>query len=234
MNITYIHHSSFLAETESACLLFDYFQGEIPAVPHEKPFYVFASHRHPDHFSNVIFDLAKEHENIRFLLSFDIWRKRVPEELKEKTVFLKPGEQYEDKILKTEAFHSTDEGVAFWCAVDGYTLYHAGDLNHWYWEEEDEQWNRNMTKAYREETKKMAGKTADAAFLPLDPRLGQFFWLGIDDFMKEADARWIFPMHFWGEYDVAKRLKELPCSESYRDRIMEISREGQKFEIERL
>lgn len=80
----------------------------------------------------------------------------------------------------------------------------------------------------------MAGKTADAAFLPLDPRLGQFFWLGIDDFMKEADARWIFPMHFWGEYDVAKRLKELPCSESYRDRIMEISREGQKFEIERL
>ena len=234
MNITYIHHSSFLAETESACLLFDYFQGEIPAVPHEKPFYVFASHRHPDHFSNVIFDLAKEHENIRFLLSFDIWRKRVPEELKEKTVFLKPGEQYEDKILKTEAVHSTDEGVAFWCAVDGYTLYHAGDLNHWYWEEEDEQWNRNMTKAYREEIKKMAGKTADAAFLPLDPRLGQFFWLGIDDFMKEADARWIFPMHFWGEYDVAKRLKELPCSESYRDRIMEISREGQKFEIERL
>lgn len=234
MNITYIHHSSFLAETESACVLFDYFQGEIPAVPAEKPFYVFASHRHPDHFSNVIFELAKEHENIRFLLSFDIWRKRVPEELREKTVFLKPGEQYEDKILKTEAFRSTDEGVAFWCAMDGYTLYHAGDLNHWYWEEEDEQWNRNMTKAYREEIKKMAGRTADAAFLPLDPRLGQFFWLGIDDFMKEADARWIFPMHFWGEYDVAKRLKELPCSESYRDRIMEISREGQKFEIERL
>ena len=234
MNITYIHHSSFLAETESACLLFDYFQGEIPAVPAEKPFYVFASHRHPDHFSNVIFELAKEHENIRFLLSFDIWRKRVPEELREKTVFLKPGEQYEDKILKTEAFRSTDEGVAFWCAMDAYILYHAGDLNHWYWEEEDEQWNRNMTKAYREEIKKMAGRTADAAFLPLDPRLGQFFWLGIDDFMKEADARWIFPMHFWGEYDVAKRLKELPCSESYRDRIMEISREGQKFEIERL
>lgn len=234
MNITYIHHSSFLAETESACVLFDYFQGEIPAVPAEKPFYVFASHRHPDHFSNVIFELAKEHENIRFLLSFDIWRKRVPEELREKTVFLKPGEQYEDKILKTEAFRSTDEGVAFWCAMDGYTLYHAGDLNHWYWEEEDEQWNRNMTKAYREEIKKMAGRTADAAFLPLDPRLGQFFWLGIDDFMKEADARWIFPMHFWGEYDVAKRLKELPCSESYRDRIMEISREGQKFEIERM
>ena len=85
----------------------------------------------------------------------------------------------------------------------------------------------------REEIGKMKGRTADAAFLPLDPRLGQYFWLGIDDFMKEADARFIFPMHFWGEYDVAERLKALPCSEPYRDRIVEIDREGQCFEIGR-
>ena len=203
------------------------------ALPSEKPLYVFASHRHPDHFSKVIFDLAKEHPDIRYLLSFDIWRKRVPEELKERTVFLKPGEVFEDGYVSAEAFRSTDEGVAFWCGADGFSLYHAGDLNHWYWEEEDEQWNHNMTKAYREEIGKMKGRTADAAFLPLDPRLGQYFWLGIDDFMKEADARFIFPMHFWGEYDVAERLKALPCSEPYRDRIVEIDREGQCFEIGR-
>ena len=136
MKVTYIHHSSFFVETESACLLFDYFKGE-------------------DHFSKVIFDLAKEHPDIRYLLSFDIWRKRVPEELKERTVFLKPGEIFEDGYVSAEAFRSTDEGVAFWCRADGFSLYHAGDLNHWYWEEEDEQWNRNMTKAYREEIGKM-------------------------------------------------------------------------------
>ena len=233
MKVTYIHHSSFFAETESACLLFDYFKGELPEAEPGKPWYVFASHRHPDHFSKVIFDLAKEHPDIRYLLSFDIWRKRVPEELKERTVFLKPGEVFEDGYVSAEAFRSTDEGVAFWCRADGFSLYHAGDLNHWYWEEEDEQWNRNMTKAYREEIGKMKGRTADAAFLPLDPRLGQYFWLGIDDFMKEADACFIFPMHFWGEYDVAERLKALPCSEPYRDRIVEIDREGQCFEIGR-
>ena len=65
MKITYIHHSSFLVETESAYLLFDYFQGKLPEFSEEKPLYVFASHRHPDHFSKVIFDLEEKHPNIQ-------------------------------------------------------------------------------------------------------------------------------------------------------------------------
>ena len=79
MKITYIHHSAFLAETSHACLLFDYFEGTLPEIPAEKPLYVFASHRHPDHFSKVIFDLADGHPDCTFVLSSDIWRKRVPE-----------------------------------------------------------------------------------------------------------------------------------------------------------
>lgn len=231
MKITYIHHSAFLVETESASLLFDYFQGELPEIAGGKPLYIFASHRHPDHFSKVIFDIAAKHENTKILLSFDIWKKRVPEEMKEVTVFLEPGQVWEDGLLKVEAFKSTDEGVAFWCTLDGREIYHAGDLNHWYWDGEDEEWNKNMTAAYRSEIEKMRGRRADAAFLPLDPRLGEYFFLGIDDFMKTADGGSIFPMHFWGEYDVAERLKALSCSESYRERIVEIEREGQKFEI---
>ena len=37
MKITYIHHSSFLVETEAAYLLFDYFQGKLPEISQEKP-----------------------------------------------------------------------------------------------------------------------------------------------------------------------------------------------------
>ena len=37
MKVTYIHHSSFMAELEHAALLFDYFEGEIPAVEGDKP-----------------------------------------------------------------------------------------------------------------------------------------------------------------------------------------------------
>ena len=231
MKITYIHHSAFLAETESACLLFDYFEGELPKIPAEKPLYVFASHRHGDHFSEVIFDLADGHENIMFVLSSDIWRKRVPEKLKERAHFMKPGEIWEQEGLKVETYISTDEGVAFWCTVDGHEIYHAGDLNHWYWEGEEEQWNKNMTAAYRSEIEKMRGRSAEVAFLPLDPRLEQHFYLGIDDFVREVDVKYIFPMHFWGQFDVAERLKALPCSAEYRDRIVEIERMGQEFNV---
>lgn len=231
MKITYIHHSAFAVETGNSCLLFDYFEGILPEFPSEKPLYVFASHRHPDHFSKVIFELAEKQSNIFFILSSDIWRKRIPEHLREKTFFVAPGEKKEIDTLTVEAYKSTDEGVAFWCSVDGEEIYHAGDLNHWYWEGEEAQWNADMTAAYRSEIQKMAGRTADVAFLPLDPRLEQWFYLGIDDFMKVADAKHIFPMHFWGQFDVAGKLKELPCSEGYRNKIMEIEKEGQEFEI---
>ena len=231
MKVTYIHHSAFLVETETACLLFDYFTGEVPEIPADKPLYVLASHRHGDHFSEVIFDLAREHEKIVFILSSDIWTKRVPAELRDRAVSLAPDQSWSDEVLQVETYKSTDEGVAFWCKVDGLDIYHAGDLNHWYWEGEDEQWNRDMTAAYRAEIEKMRGRKADVALLPLDPRLEQWFYLGIDDWMKVADADRIFPMHFWEQFNVAERLKGLECSAAYRDRIVEISERGQEFEV---
>ena len=107
MKITYIHHSAFLVETESAYLLFDYFQGKLPEFSEEKPLYVFASHRHPDHFSKVIFELEEKHPKIHYILAFDIWSKRVPESCKGKTEFLNPGQVLDDGTLKVEGFKST-------------------------------------------------------------------------------------------------------------------------------
>ena len=95
MKITYIHHSSFLAELQRMTLLFDYFEGDIPALRADAPLLVFASHRHGDHFSPVIFELAKRHPQVYYILSDDIWRKRVPEELRERTWFMGPGETLE-------------------------------------------------------------------------------------------------------------------------------------------
>ena len=231
MNITYIHHSAFLVRTESACLLFDYFRGALPVIPAEKPLYVLASHIHEDHFSPKIFSLAEGHPNVTFLLSWDIPVEKVPEVYRSCTHFLRPHETWKDDVLSLETFQSTDEGVAFWCSVDGKKIYHAGDLNHWYWEGEDEQWNRDMTAAYRAEVAQMSGRTADIAFLPVDPRLENWFWLGADDFLKAADVRHIFPMHFWGDFSVCRKLKEHPCSESYRDRIVTIEEKGQNFSL---
>jgi len=229
MNITYIHHSAFLAETESACLLFDYFEGELPRIPENKPLYVLTSHNHHDHFSEVIFSL--DHPNVTYLLSWDIPAECVPETEKKHTHFLQPHESWTDGLLSLETFRSTDEGVAFWCSVDGKQIYHAGDLNHWYWEGEDERWNRDMTDSYRAEIARMAGRKADVAFLPVDPRLEDWFYLGADDYLQKVDAHLIFPMHFWGDFSVCQKLMDHPCSESYRDRIVTISEKGQNFSL---
>ena len=88
MKITYIYHSSFLVETESFYLLFDYFKGQIPELRSDRPLVIFASHRHADHFSEKIFELEKQHKNIWFVLSADIWRKRVPQPLQERTLLI--------------------------------------------------------------------------------------------------------------------------------------------------
>ena len=47
MNVTYIHHSGFLIETEACYYLIDYFQGSIPALNPCKPVLVLAQAPRP-------------------------------------------------------------------------------------------------------------------------------------------------------------------------------------------
>ena len=116
MKITYIHHSSFMAELDHAVLLFDYFEGNIPETDREKPLFVFASHRHGDHFSRSIFDLEESRGNVTYVLSDDIWTRQVPEDLLGRTIFLGPGEEVSLKDgagnpVDIRAFKSTECGL---------------------------------------------------------------------------------------------------------------------------
>lgn len=242
MRITYIHHSSFLVEMEHAALLFDYFEGELPPLADDKPLVIFASHRHGDHFAPVIFQLAQGRKNVQFVLSDDIWKRQVPQEYlgcttfigpqEERTVYLTPESRNEPgNILQVWAYKSTDEGVAFLIRTLDKTIYHAGDLNNWVWEGEPEADNRRMSERYHEELKKLAGAHIDVAFVPLDPRQEKDFYLGMDDFMRMVGAKTVFPMHFWGDFDVIRRFKELPCTAGYRERIRDIRSKGETFAL---
>lgn len=250
MKITYIHHSAFLAELENVYLLFDYTQGEVPELKPEKPLFVFASHRHGDHYSPVIFDLIKKHENTRYVLSHDIWRKRLPESLLSSVDSMKHGERAEYRLengrieRKAEAsaedgaagliittYKSTDEGVAFLIETEGKTLYHAGDLNNWRWDGEPDHWNDSMAKKYSAQIDKMAGMHVDAAFLPLDPRQEEHFYLGMDEFLHKIEVKHVFPMHCWGDFSVIGKLKAMECSKGYRDRIVRITKDGESWNI---
>lgn len=234
MKITYIHHSSFLIELEQTILLFDYTGGVLPALTADKTLVVLASHRHGDHFSPAIFDLAAEHPRIFFVLSDDIWQNRVPQEMHGCTEFIDPGEVLELKEcgnLRVTAFKSTDEGVAFLLECEGKVIYHAGDLNDWRWNGETKAYNNNMHANYLRELEKIrgCGLRPDAAFVPLDGRLEEWFYLGLHEFMEQIGAGMVFPMHFWEDYSVIGRLKELPASEGYRNQIADIRYEEQEF-----
>ena len=235
MMITYIHHSGYLLETDQALLLFDFVEGTLPALAPEKDLFVFVSHRHGDHFSPKIFDLAASHPNIRFILSDDIWQNKVPEPLHGLAWFMDPGkvlEFQEGGGLRVTAFKSTDEGVAFVVETGGYTIYHAGDLNNWRWNGESLAWNNNMSTNYRRELDKIkhAGFHPDVAMVPLDGRQENLFYLGLDDFMRIVGAKMVFPMHFWEDFSVIPALKKLECSTEYRNQVANIEHGGQSFE----
>ena len=249
MKITYIHHSSFSVEFNHVTMLFDYYEGPLPDFDRSRPLMVFASHFHGDHFAPVIFDLAEGREDIQYVLSKDINKKKVPEHLLDKVMFVKAGEKYtlypgknekaeeggnaepDGVTMEIETFKSTDEGVAFWISCEGKEIYHAGDLNNWWWEGEDKAWNYNMAANYAKEMDKMTGRTADAAFIPLDPRLEQWFYLGMKEFMEKADAKAVIPMHFWKDYSIIEKMRQHPSSEGWRERLIEIHREGEELDI---
>jgi hypothetical protein len=91
----------------------------------------------------------------------------------------------------------------------GICFYHAGDLNWWHWEGETKAKNRNMEVNYKREIERLKGllqeRRLTVAFVPLDPRLESAYWYGMSFFMQTVDADYVFPMHFWEDYDVIDR-----------------------------
>ena len=108
----------------------------------------------------------------------------------------------------------------------------AGDLNWWYWEEEDDEtWNEPMRQAYQKEIAKIEGEEIDYAFFPLDSRQGEESVLGINYFMQHTNTKIVFPMHMWG-YDILDKFLKNSVSEPYRERIMKVKEPGQSFYFE--
>lgn len=228
MNITYIAHSCFSVELENVILLFDYFKGELPKFNEKKTIYVFSSHNHEDHFNISIFQLLKRYPNVKYIFSKDIKKKfgrkffythGVDENTYEKIKFIGSNQIFETLDLKVETLNSTDQGVAFIVTADGKTIYHAGDLNLWGWNGNSEIDNENAKEEFEKEIMKIKNRHFDTAFVVLDSRQEDWFHLGFDYFMKNTDTDKVYPMHFWNDSSVIQKLKEMDCSEIYRDKI---------------
>jgi len=201
MKITCIGHSGFLIELDKYNLIFDYFTDEKGVITPEafkgKKTCVFVSHKHSDHYNKKIFEWSRLGDIVYILendcpASEDVLRIGEGDEL---SAF--------DGEVQVTAYGSTDEGVSFLVKVEGHTIFHAGDLNDWYWEDElsaEEliEWEENYLRIIRQ----MAGLKIDVAFMAEDPRLGVHAMRGIEHFEKVVGAGRIIPMHFPGNAGV--------------------------------
>ncbi|HOP10418.1 MAG TPA: MBL fold metallo-hydrolase [Oscillospiraceae bacterium] len=218
MTVQYIFHSGFLLETAARYYLFDYYQGELPQLDTQKPIVVFSSHNHRDHFNPEIFTIlnSMDMKDIYAVLSKDISEKKYPKDIEVLTVRaniaceLPCGEHL-------ETLQSTDSGVAFLLTTEEGVIYHAGDLNDWFWDGEPDNDNKQMRGSYRHEINKLKGRKIDVAFIPLDPRQDAHYADGLLYFLAVADAKCVYPMHYWQKPETIDRfLSEYP---QYRDAI---------------
>ena len=218
-------HSCYLVELERSYLLFDYFNGMLqedyqreivlPELKEEKWLYVFSSHFHIDHFGIEVLQWKQKRENISYIFSKDIRlgdnfliRHGYSPEIKEEILFVKPCKQFECRELKSHTLFSTDAGVAYVVEAEGKRIYHAGDLNWWYWDNESDQEKKNMERHYKDYLQDIAGVEIDLAFVPYDPRLQDKAICGIEYFLQVTRTKALFPIHFWGEFDVLENIEK--------------------------
>ena len=199
MQITYIHHSGFLVETDRFYYVFDYESGDLPEMDPEKPVFVMSSHSHGDHYNPEVFSKLAGMRYVRAILSDDI----VPPAGVD-TLSVSPGKTYSlNPRQSVTTFRSTDLGVAFLVEDGENLIYHAGDLNDWFWEGEPEEWNAQMTADYRRQIR-LLGETlgqriVDAAFVVLDPRQEADYDRGMCFFLEHVAAKQVYPMHYWDD-----------------------------------
>lgn len=248
LKVTYIQHSCFLVELDDRLLLFDYFdrdtikdigyEGKLPKLPEDKRLYVFASHSHKDHFSLEVLRWAKERPDTRYILSKDIRlgknylvRNGIDPQIKSAIQFVTPVRQYEMDDMKIETLRSNDAGVAFLVEACGKTIYHAGDL-HWWNTGQQEFSGELYGNAYKRELHRIENRHIDVAFVVLDGRMQDMYYLGMEYFLNHMDVDRVFPMHLWRQYDLISKFKRRPQLGRLADKVVEMDRENMMFDIE--
>ncbi|NLW56965.1 MAG: MBL fold metallo-hydrolase [Firmicutes bacterium] len=235
VKITYLFNSGFLVETTNHLLLFDYYRAQarqddprrfdqISAEAFfqtDKAILNFVSHRHRDHYNPIVLRWLDQDPRIKCILSNDIRPGREDDRL----ILVGPGEERSVGALRFKTFGSTDEGVSFLVEVDGVTLFHAGDLNWWYWWDDSPAEIALAERRFKAEIARLKGEKIEIAFFPVDPRLEHNFYRGGEYFITELQPEIFVPMHFGEAYETIDRFAE--CVRGIKTRVVRINRSPQ-------
>ena len=201
MEIVYLLHSGFMIRDGKTLMIFDDYDDPANIVGrtiNEGEFehlYIFASHAHFDHFDTHI--RAYADQATRYIFSHDIKRtKRVKIFPADNITFMKKYSEWQGENIKGWTYDSTDVGVSFLVeTASGARIFHAGDFNLWYWENDKQENQILAKKAFERQLKKMKGMEVDVAFFPVDARLGNSQELGVIEFIKNTEIKALVAMH---------------------------------------
>ena len=219
MQVTYIYNSGFLVELDKHILLFDYYQGTIPPLNQNKPLYVFVSHFHHDHYNPAIYQI--NHPKITYIID---------RKINNTGIKVRPSEIYEIDDLYIQTLLSTDAGVAFVVKVENKQIYHAGDLHWWHWIGEPEADNKYQAGTFKKEISKIKDIHFDLMMIPLDPRLEESSWWGMEHILKNIKTKYVLPMHFTDNHKMMLKYLNHEPLKQYNN-ILKINNEGEIFII---
>lgn len=211
----FIRHSSFLYIGECSMCLFDFWGfpskdqaanlADLLAVMEkyrDKRLYIFCTHSHSDHYSPIVHTLFGNHPGGTVYIFHEELRESTPIEYQDQVIFLDTYAVFQDDILKVKAYGSTDLGGSFYIEEAGFTLFHAGDLNNWHWNEEaSEEYVAQYESEWHKELSVIADDRmrADLVMFPTDLRLGRDYLKGLEEFLEVVPTKFLAPMHLNGK-----------------------------------
>ncbi|SKC84165.1 MBL fold metallo-hydrolase [Maledivibacter halophilus] len=227
MKIIHIFHSGFIIRLDDTVLVFDSIDHDTDKYfSVEDNVYVFVSHSHSDHFSTCIFDWEKTNPGIQYFLGNDIKVKKI----KHNYNFMDKYKTLKVDNLKIQSFGSTDSGISFLVNINGINVFHAGDLNWWHWKNDSIEEQKKEERDFKFEVDKLIGQQINIAFVPVDPRLDEYYYLSAKYFVQRVNPKILIPMHFGHDFYITEKIKDK--LNSYDTKILEINRKGQEFNID--
>ncbi|MGM0501384.1 MAG: MBL fold metallo-hydrolase [Bacillota bacterium] len=240
--IYHLFHSGVAVKLADKLLVFDYYKDDSTAeqrtlnngvigkdlLQEVEDVFVFVTHRHHDHFNRVIFDWEEYNQNIKYILSADI--KLGAKKNKNNLYQMAKYQELEVADLKIETYGTTDEGLSFYVTVEGLTIFHSGDLNWWHWNKFTPEERKVEEDDFKAEVERFKDKKIDIAFVPVDPRLEEHYYLAGEYFAKTVKPQLLVPIHFSSNYYITEKFASKISDLDVESTIL--TKRGQKIEYQ--
>lgn len=241
--IYHLFHSSVAIKIAKSLFIFDYFKDQFDETSAAKSAlengliretsfsevekaYVFVSHSHHDHYNPVIFDWEDYDVEIEYIMAAEV-NPAAEYRAKANLYLMEKDNELELDNLKINTYGSTDKGVSFLVNLPELSIFHAGDLNWWKWKRFSEKVQEKEERDYKKEIKKLLKHKIDLAFVPVDPRLEEYYYLAGEYFIDQLKPAVFVPIHFADNYDISKFFAEKMAQA--KTKVAVINERGQKI-----